>query len=166
MSKPIQSVLVPIGGNDNLFLVLEDNHYKWFKSDPLLDPASSEINLEDYLVNAFEDAEPSRINPIVMKARIGYLDRGTPFDVSLPNKIRQKQMNSHFVDYEGHVVEILEGRNGSSGFPFNGVVMDAMGNMLGMRRYSTTGECDDNDEAHSIFAIDGPASFDNSAEDE
>lgn len=159
MEKPYTNILVPEKGKPGLYLVLDENHYEWYDGDPLLDPNARRINLEDFILHEIGVDAPDRANPVKVKMRVVAVDRSIPFDVSLPNKIRMKQMNRHFVDYEGNVVDILDARNPLSGYPFNGVVLNRKGEMIGTRHYSPSGLCDDAMDEHAIFAIDGQPEF-------
>lgn len=165
MKKNYTSIVIPEENSPSLFLVLEGEHYEWYDDDPLLNGTARKLNLEDYILNELGVDSPSKANPIKVRMRAASIDRSIPFDVSLPSKIRQGQMTRHFVDYDGNVVDIIEARNPAPGFPFNGVVLNGRGEMIGMRHYSHSGACDDGEDNHAIFAVDGSAVFESAKDD-
>lgn len=140
----------------NFFMIeTPEGEYKWYDVDPFAlsveERQNHEIDLDKVLIDAFGHCSIG--NPMVIRIKGGVLDRCQPFDVSMPIRVRCKQVDRHFEDGDGCYVDVLEKRSGDAEFPFNGVVFGSDGEIVATRKYSVRGICSDGKEEHSLFAV-------------
>lgn len=141
---------------DNIYMAVDSDHVcHFYRKDPMhtSNREADEVNIGDLLIDFC--GEPSIINPVVFALNVAVLDRGEPFAISQPGAVRSGQLKKHFEDLEGHVVDILETKNGDRDFPFNGVLLTRQGTMVGNATYSVTGECKDGIENHRLVCVNG-----------
>jgi hypothetical protein len=151
MAKKIDSFMYP----DQLFLVQENGGYQFYKEDPMscVDREAAKINLGETIVGWVGGCDIG--NPVVLKIRVGRLDRCRPFTASVPEKIRRGLMAVHLEDFDANYVEMLPSGSGNSAFPFLGAVVRKDGEPVGFRQYSVRGECSDGEASHRVVVIDG-----------
>ena len=140
----------------NFFMIeTPEGECKWYDGDPFAMSAAErqnhEVDIDKALIDAFGHCSIG--NPMVLRIKAGVLDRCRPFDVTMPMKVRCKQVDRHFEDGNGCCVDVLERRNGDLEYPFNGVVFDADGEIVATRKYSARGLCSDGKEEHCLFVV-------------
>lgn len=152
MAKKIESFMYP----EQFFLTEENGEFRFYKEDPMTvaDRVSVRVDIGQVLADYVGPCDVG--NPLVLKVRVGRIDRCRGFQATDPEKIRRGILQGHFEDFDGNYVEILPGKTGAFEFPFLGaVVRKDTKEAVGFRQYSVRGECMDGDTNHRIVIVDG-----------
>lgn len=142
---------------DDMYLVKdEDNKVKWFRKDPMKHPGrdNPEVNLIDEIFEYFGDGDI--LNPLRIRIQGIHIQRGEPFDISLPGLIRKGKVDRHIEDLEGNHIDILASIvQKATDFPINGVLLSRDGEIIATRTYSLQGDCSDGVRSHRLVAVQG-----------
>jgi len=138
--------------NDQIFWLAYDGGgtARWYINDPSFAQDRKEIETDIATeVTRFLGETPTVLAPAKVRFK-AVLQKGVErFSISVPDDIRAGVLKQ-IIDLEGNIVEITAKRNNDPRYPMNGVVFDADGATVALRKYSTAGECSDGDERHSL----------------
>ena len=141
------------------FLIRDKNGFiHWYRKDPMKaeNREETEISIEEEIMSLVGTGTIA--NPVMVHITCARVNRSEAFNISQPAEVRRSG-SRHFEDLTGTVIDILEVRNSSPQFPLSGVVFNSRGDIIGNRRYSEQGVCEDGVEDHAIVIVNGPAVF-------
>lgn len=138
--------------------------FHWYSQDPLktTNRRSIEVAIEEIISDNVGVGDIA--NPVMVRFNCLKVERSSEFDTSLLGAIRNGSAKKHLEDFNGNIVTIAEVQSADLQYPLNGIVYDANGYGVALRKYSPAGLCSDNEEDHRLIVVDGDPVFANPGE--
>lgn len=131
----------------------------FYKQDPLKGGADDEIDFGETILEINDGIPSDALNPFMLRFMTYRNRRGEHFDVTIPEKIRKKEIIAHLRDLEGNIVEIANTLNKEAEFYLNAMVFNSDGSIIETRKYSPDGLCSDKKESHRLVVMAGVANL-------